>query len=203
MALDKGHVMEQFHHPRAVMNGRGTAARPTPQREWLLSGISGRVVELGAGDGTKLACYPPGLDEIVIVEADPSLCQAAREAASSVSTPVRVVEGSMTRLPVPDDFADVVICSLTLCSSPRPDATLAEVRRVLRRDGELRFYEHTRSFNPVVAFAEGLITPVWAPACGGCHPARDPVAAIEKVFAIRRLERFSFDHVAHVMGVAT
>jgi hypothetical protein len=65
--------MEQFHHPRPVYTGRGCESRPTPQRERLLTGLTGRVLELGAGDGIKLTCFPEGLDEIILVEPDPFL----------------------------------------------------------------------------------------------------------------------------------
>lgn len=195
--------MEQFHHPRPVYTGRGRESRPTPQRERLLSGLTGRVLEIGAGDGIKLTCFPEGLDEIILVEPDPFLRTVAELPASEISTPVRILDGDLTRLPVEDAYCDAVICSLVLCCVPRPETTLSEVKRVLRPGGELRFYEHQRSDNAVVALVEAMATPLWARACGGCHPARDTVAAIERAgFGIERLDHLSFDHVSHVLGVA-
>ncbi|MFG1706905.1 class I SAM-dependent methyltransferase [Nonomuraea sp. M3C6] len=200
---DTGHFpgsgMEQFHHPRPVCAGD----RPTPQRRRLLAGLAGRVVEIGAGDGVKLTCYPADVEEIVLVEADPFLRAAAKAVAASLATPARIIDGDLTRLPVPDASCDAVVCSLILCCAPRTAETLLEVRRVLRPGGELRFYEHQRSGRRVTALAGSLMTPLWSRVSGGCHPARDTVAAIQHAgFVVGSLDRFAFRHVTHVLGVA-
>ncbi|GAA3470448.1 hypothetical protein [Nonomuraea roseola] len=58
---------KQFRHPRPVRRGD----RPTPERERLLKGLSGQVLEIGAGDGVKVTCYPRAVSEIVLIEDDP------------------------------------------------------------------------------------------------------------------------------------
>lgn len=198
-----GHGMEQFHHPRPVCTGGGGNLRPTARREQLLAGLTGTVLEIGAGDGVKLACFPAGLEEVVLVEPDASLRATARLAAADVRAPVRILDGTVTRLPVPDASCDAVVCSLVLCCAPRLETALAEVRRVLRSGGALRFHEHQRSVRPAIALAESMATPIWARICGGCHLARDIVTAIERAgFTVERLDRFFFCHISHVIGVA-
>jgi ubiquinone/menaquinone biosynthesis C-methylase UbiE len=195
--------MEQFHHPRPVCIGHGGDSRPTPQRERLMAGLTGRVLEIGAGDGVKLTCYPADVEEIVLVDPDPFLRAAARLASAGVSAPVRIVDGFPARLPVPDASCDAVVCSLILCCVPQVEATLSEVTRVLCTGGELRFYEHQRSEDPMITLTQSLAAPMWSRVFGGCHPARDTVASIKgSGFAIERLDRFSFHHVNHVLGVA-
>lgn len=188
--------MEQFHHPRPVRAGN----RPTPQRERLLGGLTGRVLEIGAGDGVKVTCYPAGVTEIILVEGDPFLRAAAQQAAREAPVPVRILDGGLTRLPVPNASCDAVVSSLVLCCSPSVTDTLREVRRVLRPGGELRFYEHQRSGNRLVALCESLL---WSGALGGCHPARDTLAALQHAgFAVDGVERSVFSHVSHVRGTA-
>lgn len=73
--------IEQFHHPRPVSWG----GRPTPVRERLLSGVSGFVLELGAGDGVKFLLYPPEVLEITVVEPDPASRETGREGSGGVT----------------------------------------------------------------------------------------------------------------------
>lgn len=195
--------MEQFHHPRPVCAGRGTTFRPTPQRERLMSGLTGRVVEFGAGDGVKLTCYPPEVREIVLVEPDPFLRAAAERVADEVPALVSIVGGGPARVPLDSGTCDAVVYSLTLCCCSCLERTLAEARRILRPGGRLRFYEHVRSANPVLAVTEALVGPLWSRASGGCRPGRDPVAAIQAAgFVLEHLDRFTFQHVSHVLGAA-
>ncbi|MEV0500119.1 SAM-dependent methyltransferase, partial [Streptomyces spectabilis] len=56
---------------------------------------------------------------------------------------------------------------------------LAELRRVLRPGGELRFFEHGRARGAAFATAQrALDRTVWPLLFGGCHTARDPVGAL-------------------------
>ncbi|MBF8193808.1 methyltransferase domain-containing protein [Nonomuraea sp. K274] len=161
--------IEQCHHPRPV----SWSGCPTPERERLLNGVSGAVLEFGAGDGVKFLLYPPEVLEITVVEPDPGLRDLAREGCQGCRIPIRFPDGSYERLPVPTGSVDVVVSSLVLCCVPRLDETLNEIMRVLVPGGELRFHEHVRSSKPLAALAERLISPIWALAAGGCHPARD------------------------------
>ncbi|MBF8193807.1 class I SAM-dependent methyltransferase [Nonomuraea sp. K274] len=198
-----GGGMEQFHHPRPVCADREGGGEPTPQRRQLLAGLSGRVLEIGAGDGVKLSCYPAGVEEIVLVEADPFLRTAAQRVAADLATPILVMPGDLSRLPVDDASCDAVVCSLVLCCAPRTAEPLLEVRRVLAPGGELRFYEHQRSGKAALALAESLGTPLWSRASGGCHPARDIVDVIRQAgFVIESLDRFVFRRFSHVLGAA-
>ncbi|MFI6800276.1 class I SAM-dependent methyltransferase [Streptosporangium canum] len=198
-----GYGMEQFHHPRPVRIRDGSLMRPTPQRELLLRGLTGLVAELGAGDGVKLTCYPAQVQEITLIEEDPFLREIARAAAADLPITARILAGTPAKVPVPEGVFDAVVCSLILCSAPHPQAVLAEVRRILRPGGQLRFYEHVRSSNPALALTEALLTPLWSRAAGGCHPDRDIPSAIQQAgFTLQRVHRFTFDHVSHVLGTA-
>ncbi|MEU7852221.1 methyltransferase domain-containing protein [Nonomuraea sp. NPDC049141] len=128
---------------------------------------------------------------------------AARAVAADLSIPVRLLDGDLARLPVPDASCDVVVCSLILCCSSRVTGTFREIRSVLRPGGELRFYEHQRSNRWPVALLSGLVTPLWSRAADGCHPARDILAEVERAgFGVESLDRFAFRGFDHVVGVA-
>jgi SAM-dependent methyltransferase len=107
--------------------------------------------------------------------------------------PVTVVDGTAEALPVPDASVDAVVFSLVLCSVSSVPQALAEARRVLRPGGTLVAYEHVRSANRLVARLEDLVAPLWSLLAAGCHPNRDPVAALADAgFVVQRVDRFPF-----------
>jgi SAM-dependent methyltransferase len=212
--LDLVMATENLQHPRfaryyvrlaATMDRRGAAEH----RARLVAGLSGRVVEIGAGHGGNFAYYPPAVTEVLAVEPDDHLRGLATAAAASAPVPVRVVAGHADALPAADGSLDAAVTSLVLCTVPDPASALAEIRRVLAPGGLLRFYEHVRSGHRLLGVLEDAVVPVWSRAAGGCHPNRDTAAAIVAAgFAVEHVERFGFratalaPPIAHVLGSA-
>ena len=163
-------------------------------RRRLLAGLSERVIEVGAGSGVHFRHYPRGVTEVLAVEPEPHLRELAEEAARSAPVPVRVVDGLAERLPADDASMDAGVAAGLLCSVPDPAAALAELARVVRPGGELRFYEHVVSGRPALAHVQrALDATVWPRAFGGCHPSRDTEAEIAGAgFEIEACERFEF-----------
>ena len=120
-------------------------------RRRLLADLSGRVVELGAGSGVSFAHYPGTVTELVAVEPEEHLRAMAQEAAREAPVPVTVVEGVADALPLDDASMDAGVVTAVLCSVPDPAAALAELRRVIRPGGELRFFEHVAADTPRLA----------------------------------------------------
>lgn len=148
-------------------------------RDELLASLSGRVIELGAGTGSNFAHYPTTVQQVVAVEPEPYLRERARAAAASANVPIEVLDGVADRLPAEDRSFDAAVACLVLCTVPDQASALAELRRVLRPGGELRFYEHVRSNRPALALSQRAVDRVfWPRAFGGCHTARDTPAAI-------------------------
>jgi ubiquinone/menaquinone biosynthesis C-methylase UbiE len=161
--------------------------------EWraeLLAGLSGRVVELGAGNGLNFRHYPSTVEEVVALEPEPYLRGKAEEAAASAPVRVTVRAGVADSLPLEEAGFDGAVASLVLCSVPEQAIALAELKRVLRPRGELRFLEHVRSEGSRRAGVQGVLdrSGVWPFMAGGCHCARDTVGAIEAAgFQIERV----------------
>ena len=174
-------------------------------RRRLLQGLSGRVVEVGAGDGANFALYPASVTEVVAVEPEPYLRARAEEAAGAVAVPVRVVDGTSTSIPLADASVDAGVASLVLCSVPDQAAALAELRRVIRPGGELRFYEHVIARRPRHAklFRLADNSGVWPKLGAGCHLSRETDKEIARAgFEIERMRPLSFNGLPHVLGVA-
>ncbi|GAA3623803.1 class I SAM-dependent methyltransferase [Streptomyces chitinivorans] len=217
MAPRRRSATDAVHHPvfaryyarfaPAVDERAGIGAH----RAELLASLSGRVAEVGAGSGLNFGRYPAAVREVVAVEPEPLLRRAARDAAAHAAVPVRVVPGVAEELPLDSGAFDAVVVSLVLCSVGDPDRALAEIRRVLRPGGRLCFYEHVRADGTAMALLQrSLDRTVWPRLFGGCHTARDTVAAIGAAgfteLSLRRLrvpEKGASTPVsAHVLGSA-
>jgi ubiquinone/menaquinone biosynthesis C-methylase UbiE len=202
------------HHPlfARVYSSLSSNAEDRGQAEHrheLLTGLSGRVVEVGAGNGLNFAHYPEAVSEVVAVEPESYLRERAAEAAAGVAVSVRVVDGVAERLPLDDSSVAAGIASLVLCSVPDQDTALQELFRVIRPGGELRFYEHVVSRKGRAAKIQGAADATfWPTVGGGCHLARDTERAIERAgFVVEHCERFSFApapllSLPHIRGVA-
>lgn len=173
----------------AIEERRGGAAR----RRQLLAGLSGRVVEVGAGSGLSFAYYPAAVTELVAVEPEAEMRDLASREAAQAPVPVRILDGAAERLPLPDGWADAVVVAGVLCSVADPARALAEIERVLEPDGELRFYEHVIARNGRLAMLQRLLdATIWPRLFGGCHTTRDTEAALVAAgFTIEERERFS------------
>ena len=183
----------------------------TEHRRRLLEGLSGTVVEIGAGHGLNFALYPPEVTEVIAIEPEPTLRSQAETAADSAKVPIRVLAGVADALPLEDESADAAVASLVLCSVPDQHRALAEIRRVLRPDGELRFYEHViPRCQPKRLLLQVLDrSGIWPAIAGVCHPARDTTEAIRQAdFEIEEIERFGFAAqrfeplIPHILGTA-
>lgn len=184
-----------------------------PHRQTLLEGLSGRVVEVGAGNGLNFGHYPAAVTEVLAVEPEPHLRNLAQVAAAGAPVPVTVVDGLADKLPAGDASLDAAIASLVLCSVPDQDAALAEIRRVLRPGGQLRFFEHVRATAPRRHRAQKTLDGlgIWPLFGGGCHCGRDTLAAIERAgFTVDRLDELTradtgmpFPASPQILGTAT
>jgi ubiquinone/menaquinone biosynthesis C-methylase UbiE len=179
-------------------------------RQALLAGLSGRVVEIGAGNGMNFQYYPDTVEEVVALEPEAYLRAKAAGAAGDAPVPVSVRDGVADRLPLDDGSFDAAVASLVLCTVPDPRSALGELRRVLKPGGELRFLEHVRSDRPRKARIQERLdrSGIWPRVGGGCHCARDTVGAIEAAgFHIERLRSLDFGPSwvitnPHVLGLA-
>jgi ubiquinone/menaquinone biosynthesis C-methylase UbiE len=161
-------------------------------RRELLAQARGRVLELGAGTGLNLDHYPTTIEGLTLVEPDPHMTKQLREklADAGKSAEISVVEAPGEDLPFPDDSFDTVAVTLVLCTVPDPEATLAEIKRVLDPDGQLLFLEHVRSRSPELAKWQDRLERPWRFLGDGCHCNRDTVSAISAAgFSLGDVER--------------
>jgi SAM-dependent methyltransferase len=148
-------------------------------RRRLLAGLSGRVLELGAGSGLNFAHYPAEVERVVAVEPEPGLRERALHAAAEAAVPVEVVDGVAEDLSAHTGKFDAAVGSLVLCSVPDQRAALEQLATVLRPGGEIRLLEHVGATGGVLASVQrALDATVWPRIGAGCHCSRDVTSAV-------------------------
>jgi ubiquinone/menaquinone biosynthesis C-methylase UbiE len=186
---------DEVRHPLFARFAAFIASRESdPERDLrreTVAGLSGRVIEIGSGSGPNFPHYPEAVTEIVAVEPEENLRAKAVEAARESGRPIRVVDAVADDLPFEDGSFDAAVAVLVLCSVPSQAGALAELRRVVRPGGELRFYEHVLGTSKRLTSLQRALAPGLAKVFGGCRADRDTGAAIEQAgFRIERCRRF-------------
>jgi ubiquinone/menaquinone biosynthesis C-methylase UbiE len=154
----------------------------------LLKDVTGDVLEIGAGTGLNFPHYAGGA-RVTATEPDPYMLQRAEKRAADGPASIQLQQARAEKLPFPDASFDFVISTLVLCSVPDPQTALAEVKRVLRPDGELRVYEHVRYKNRFGALSQDIISPLWHWCGAGCHPNRDTERHLREAgFALENIQ---------------
>lgn len=163
--------------------GRADRAGLDAERAALVSGVRGDVLEIGVGTGKMLPHYPADA-RVTGLEPDASFAALAPKG-------IPIVIGSAESLPFPDASFDVVVSALVLCSVPDPARAVLELKRVLRKGGELRALEHVVSDKPISAALMRALDPLWLSLNGqGCHMARDTEALLASAFTIDERRAF-------------
>ena len=160
-------------------------------RKDLLSGLSGRVLEVGAGTGRNFDYYPWGRVESLTV-LDREIKGKVRQYSFPRELPVDFVDGNVEMLEFSDQSFDCVVFTLVFCSVEQPLKGLAEIYRVLKPGGTIFFLEHVRPGGKMPGKLLDRAAPAWRRVSGGCHLNRDTVEAI--VEAGFRLEEKTLWH---------
>ena len=183
----------------------------TDLRRENLADLEGRVLELGAGTGLNFPHYPPEVTEVVAAEPEPYMRARAERAAAEAPVKVTVVDWPAEALAAEDASFDVGVACLVLCCVRDQGRALAELRRVIRPGGELRYFEHIRADTPGLARGQVAADRIGVSRLtGNEHFARRTDLRIREAgFEVERERRFRFapgvlDMIAasHVIGLA-
>jgi ubiquinone/menaquinone biosynthesis C-methylase UbiE len=156
-------------------------------RERVVSRARGEVVELGFGSGPTLPLYPPAVTSVRAVEPSAVARRRGARRIAEASVPVEHVGLDGAHLDLPDDCADTVVSTFTLCTIPDVELALREVRRILRPGGQLLFAEHGLSPDPRTARWQHRLDGLQQRVVGGCHLTR-PIDGLIRDAGLRILD---------------
>jgi phosphatidylethanolamine/phosphatidyl-N-methylethanolamine N-methyltransferase len=119
-----------------------------------------RVLEVGVGTGINLMLYPRDCSVTGIDLSDSMLERAHERVAKNGLRDVRLLQMDASALTFPDESFDIVYAPYLVSVVPDPIQVALEMRRVCRPGGRVIILNHFRSSNPVVSWAERLISPL-------------------------------------------
>ena len=144
------------------------------QRKQVVPLASGHVLEIGAGSGLNLPFYDSRrVDRLWALDPSLELWAMAADRVRKAAFPVEFLAAPAEAIPLDDQSVDTILITYSLCTIPDVSAALAEMRRVLRREGELLFCEHGKAPDATVRRWQKLLDPRWTRLGGGCHLGRD------------------------------
>ncbi|MFW6351215.1 MAG: class I SAM-dependent methyltransferase [Bacteroidota bacterium] len=166
------------------------------RRKRLLTGITGKVLEVGVGTGTNLKFYSHQT-EVTGIEPSPHMIKRARKKRDLLHFPERINLhhtgcgfDDMDNLVAPESL-DAVVCTLVLCTVPDPETSLCNFMKWLKPGGRLLVLEHIRSHNHSAGKLQDLLTPAWAKIAEGCQLNRPTDKLILQTgFQLLREEHF-------------
>jgi len=141
----------------------------TKYRAAVAGTARGTVLEIGVGSGLNFPFYGDQVERVFGLDPSARLLSFARKRAAAFKMPIELFLGSATAIPLPDNSVDTIVMTWTLCSIPDTAKALAEMRRVLRPQGQLLFVEHGLAPDPSVVRWQHRLTPIWRHVAGGCH----------------------------------
>ena len=160
-------------------------------RARVCDGLEGDVVEIGFGSGHNVPFYPPAVSRVAAVEPADVGWELAAKRLRATTVPVERSGLDGESLPFPDDSFDSALSTWTMCTIPDVEAALAELRRVLRPGGFLRFVEHGLAPDEKVQRLQHRLEPVQKRVFGGCHLTREAPELLRRAgFTITELDVF-------------
>jgi ubiquinone/menaquinone biosynthesis C-methylase UbiE len=165
-------------------------------RRQLLASASGRVLEIGGGTGANLPYFGDGITELVITEPLEPMARRLERKLNGHHIPTRILHARAEELPLETESFDFVVSTLVLCTVQDTAAALAEVRRVLKPQGQLLLIEHVRSEDPKLATWQDRLRRPWSWFGCGCQCNRRTADHIRAAgFSIPHLRKASLEKV--------
>jgi len=169
-------------------------------RKEILRQARGNILEVGVGTGSSFKDYPPN-ERIVAVDISQEMLRRAEEKLRSYSGKIKLRREDVQNLSFRDETFDTVFTSWVFCSVTDPVKGLTEVRRVLKKEGQLLMLEHVKSKNKVLGYLMDKINPLVA-RLGVDNINRETVENLRKAgFKIEQERNIAYDVVKAIVAV--
>jgi len=168
-------------------------------RKALLRQAKGDILEVGVGTGSSFKDYPLS-EQIVAVDISKEMLRRAEKKLRNYDGKIDLRREDVQNLSFKAETFDTVFSSWVFCLVTDPVKGLVEVRRVLKKDGQLLMLEHVRSKNKVIGYLMDKINPLPA-TLGVDNINRDTVKNLKKAgFQIKQEKNLAYDIVKAIVA---
>jgi SAM-dependent methyltransferase len=174
----------------------------------LFRDIEGLVVEIGPGAGVNFNYLPSGIEWIGI-EPNTAFHETLLLKARQKGINARLISSDSLPIPLKENVADVLICTLVLCSVMHPPQMIHEFKRLLKPNGRYIFIEHVAApANSVLRKAQNILNPLNRLFADGCNCNRETGIDLQQAgFSQLHLMHCNVKagmiiHKPHIMGYA-
>lgn len=147
-------------------------------RKQLLEPLQGNILEVGSGTGINFKLYPKGC-KVIASEPSEHMLKYAQErmkmerVEAEIQLVLAGVGSDELEKYVPKEGFDAIVCTLVLCTIPKPEAAVASFKDWLKPNGKLIILEHVHGKSRRRKAVHNLINPAWKRFAEGCHINRD------------------------------
>lgn len=122
-------------------------------RRMLFDGLTGRILDAGAGTGLNIPYYPSDA-EMVGVDLSPKMLSYAAARAKKHGKDIALMSMDLRNIALPDDHFDGIVSAFVFCTLSDQDrlAALRELGRVCKPDGKIRILDYSLSNRPGMRF---------------------------------------------------
>ena len=140
------------------------------QRQKVVPRAHGHVLEIGIGSGLNIPFYDASrVQHLWGLDPSPEMWAIAQKNAAEHHLEAEFIQSGAESIPLDAGSADTVVMTYTMCTLPEVEASLAEIRRVLKPGGTLLFCEHGRAPDASVRRWQDRLNPLWGRLGGGCN----------------------------------
>jgi ubiquinone/menaquinone biosynthesis C-methylase UbiE len=146
------------------------------ERTRLIKKVKGNVLELGVGTGVNLKYYNfKNIKKLTLLD-----LSVHDELYKKKTSKIDIIEGDAKRLSFESNTFDYIVQTLVLCSVDKPNISLDEIKRVLKKDGTLIFIEHVLSHYKSISNLQNKVNIIWPKIASGCNLNRDTEDLLKK-----------------------
>lgn len=147
MRLDNKQVMQKYNdfaskYDKAESIGELIILKKLRRR--IISGLKGKILELGIGTGRNLSFYSSDC-EITGIDFSNEMLKIAKRRAKLLGKRAKFVMGDVHKLPFGKGKFDYAVDTLGMCTYSNPIAVLKEMKRVCKKNGKIILIEHGKS----------------------------------------------------------